>query len=631
MADNNQNTTQPGNTAPDATALLDDNVEDVRETIEHDDAGIADDGGHGADSGDADSEDDEDADAESARRDRKARERLARREWSRQSPENWQTQLNIPGYQISKLVMNSGGRATIFFARPYNSDQVVVMKLLRPVWHTQQRPATEDEDVRLVRSWIHPNIVHIHDWLVNPDPIYHHQAVHVMEFCNVGDLQDLHQDLLSRRLLPNPAFVTHVMASLAHAVDYLHNGPVDYQDTWIPLVHRDLRPDNIFLCSDAESPFALRVKLGDLDLLRPWREDEPDETVGVPSHRPPEMLSSAPPIDMWAIGATLHFLLHDRAPRDLKPRRDQDGVDTFANPNPVLVEPVPRSEYDDLIPFMALLLETDPSYRTTATAFTNTCGRVSQDASMRMDAELVGVTDPGRFRPVTDPRRRQSWYRHHISPGLDAGSGPDAGSGHSLGPGPGYSLIGFTPFHDEPTELALDDHERDPAPAAPPQPVQRPAPAPAAVVIPPAAQKLAPVAVMVPPAPAQPIPPTTMPSGGPPRGVSAPPASDLTRGPLQPFFPSPAPNALRAARARPVQDQAGVPPRRSQRVRERAIARAAAEVAAAGRVAGEAAAAEVASHGVATSWGTAGMRGKVSGGGGRRGRRGTRARSPRGG
>ncbi|KAH9843279.1 Protein kinase domain [Teratosphaeria destructans] len=146
----------------------------------------------------------------------------------------------------------------------------------------------------------------------------------VLEFCDGGDLGDFitHWATLRRR---RPAqqlpmmFYLHFIVSMADALDFLHRHR---------LVHRDVKPDNVFLRTSGSSPYGLPdIVLGDVGFLCP--EGSQDGFPNTPGYCPPEIghvsdmdqsnraeylaardrVSSKPAGDIYCFGATLYSLV----------------------------------------------------------------------------------------------------------------------------------------------------------------------------------------------------------------------------------------------------------------------------------------------------------------------------------
>ncbi len=115
----------------------------------------------------------------------------------------------------------------------------------------------------------------------------------------------------------------HGPTDIGRAVDWLLQACHAVEEAHAQgVVHRDLKPANLFLATDADG--AQRIKVIDFGvskLLRPI-EGEGDVTattvvVGTPAFMAPEQMRSSDVdhrADVWALGATLYFLLAGRRP-----------------------------------------------------------------------------------------------------------------------------------------------------------------------------------------------------------------------------------------------------------------------------------------------------------------------------
>ena len=91
----------------------------------------------------------------------------------------------------------------------------------------------------------------------------------------------------------------------------------------VRVLHRDLKPCNIFLCSDPESPSDVsrfRVKVGDFGLSRHLSVDSVAHScVGTPHYWSPELLKEGPKTydsktDLWSLGCLLYEMATGKTP-----------------------------------------------------------------------------------------------------------------------------------------------------------------------------------------------------------------------------------------------------------------------------------------------------------------------------
>lgn len=89
-----------------------------------------------------------------------------------------------------------------------------------------------------------------------------------MEYCDGGTLAELIKKHRRDKQPIQEVFLWHVLESLASAIDYCHNGPVDSTTKWEWVIHFDVKPENCFLSSKMQIGTPLssphhRVVLGD--------------------------------------------------------------------------------------------------------------------------------------------------------------------------------------------------------------------------------------------------------------------------------------------------------------------------------------------------------------------------------
>jgi serine/threonine protein kinase len=142
----------------------------------------------------------------------------------------------------------------------------------------------------------HPNVVRI-----EAEDIEREKPYVAMEFCEGGDLQSLHLSDLS--LIDK----LHLFNGICHGVAHIHDAGV---------IHRDLKPGNIFLREDRRTPV-----VGDLGLCLIAEEDErlteTTEAIGPRLFMAPELEDgryedARPVADIYSLGKILYWLVSNK-------------------------------------------------------------------------------------------------------------------------------------------------------------------------------------------------------------------------------------------------------------------------------------------------------------------------------
>ena len=180
------------------------------------------------------------------------------------------------------------------------------------------------QEIAILENVSHPNIIALRDAfghdLLDAEQ-QHHQMGQTLslgiitEYLPGGDLQTLIQAKLdesqkSGRLtgvVPFPeSTVVQWASQLGEALSYLHSTAL--------LLHRDIKPQNIFLSADHQT-----VKLGDFGLSKilAHSKDMATSQVGTPLYMSPELCAGKEydrGADLWALGCTLFEVMSLRPP-----------------------------------------------------------------------------------------------------------------------------------------------------------------------------------------------------------------------------------------------------------------------------------------------------------------------------
>src|SRR5689334_4912882 len=148
-------------------------------------------------------------------------------------------------YQLDKQ-LGQGGMGAVYLATHLGTKRPVALKVIAPQFMANaefvERFRREAEAAGRLR---HPNVVNVTDFgfaQVGRDTV----AYLVMEYLDGGSLGDM---LKERRQLPLP-LVTDILEQICLAVGNAHR---------LGVIHRDLKPDNIWLQPDGRGGYIAKV------------------------------------------------------------------------------------------------------------------------------------------------------------------------------------------------------------------------------------------------------------------------------------------------------------------------------------------------------------------------------------
>ncbi len=208
-------------------------------------------------------------------------------------------------YRVETL-LGRGGMGEVYRATQLSLDRTVALKVLRGELAANATMLTQfRREAHAIARLRHPNIVTIHEYGVENGV----GAFFVMEHL---EGRSLRQELQDRGRLRSDEIVAMTLQICA-AVGAAHDAGV---------VHRDLKPDNIFLEADDGEP---RVKVLDFGIAklvaRAGRESEVftigGGLVGTPTYMAPEQATGGEVdvrTDVYSLGCVLYELLTGRPP-----------------------------------------------------------------------------------------------------------------------------------------------------------------------------------------------------------------------------------------------------------------------------------------------------------------------------
>jgi eukaryotic-like serine/threonine-protein kinase len=224
----------------------------------------------------------------------------------------WRERLSAAELKLKQLgqytleeKIGEGGMGVVYRARHAMLRRDTAVKLLMPDRADATAIARFEREVCLTCQLTHPNTIQVYDYGHTPEGVFYY----AMEFLRGVNLHDL-----VVRYGPQPeSRVVHILAQVCDSLAEAHA---------LGLIHRDIKPGNVFLCRRGGVPDC--VKVLDFGLVRDIHAGEADtveeigpdgERVieGTPWFTPPEAIWTPPQADprsdLYALGGLGYFLL----------------------------------------------------------------------------------------------------------------------------------------------------------------------------------------------------------------------------------------------------------------------------------------------------------------------------------
>lgn len=208
-------------------------------------------------------------------------------------------------YRIDRLVGHGGGGA-VFEASHLRLPRRYAIKLLSPALSKQPNAVARFQREAMVTSELgHPNIVEVFDFYSTDDGIPYF-VMELLEGENLGAR-------LRRSPLPSLDEISSILKQVTSGLQAAHDKGV---------VHRDLKPDNIFLCPrDGAQPLVKVMDFGISKVLRSLDQlTAANVVLGTPQYMAPEQLGTAVQADrrtdIYALGVITYQMLCGRLPFD---------------------------------------------------------------------------------------------------------------------------------------------------------------------------------------------------------------------------------------------------------------------------------------------------------------------------
>lgn len=219
-------------------------------------------------------------------------------------PEERIGQIIANRYKLIRL-LGQGGMGEVYLAEHVLLRNLVAIKYMRPsIAADPQQSSRFMREAHALSLLRHPNIVAIHDFGVTGNDLYL-----VMEFLEGKPMSTWQEGLPS---LPPLPLVGELMAQALDALETAHQSGI---------IHRDIKPDNLFLSFHEGKPHLKLVDFGlahiDEAVDRVGKLTSTGMIAGTPLYMSPEQCRSlvvGPPADLYSLGCVLTELLQGTPP-----------------------------------------------------------------------------------------------------------------------------------------------------------------------------------------------------------------------------------------------------------------------------------------------------------------------------
>lgn len=227
--------------------------------------------------------------------------------------------------------LGEGGTALVYLARDATSDELVVVKQMKPeVAHTPELRARFLLEAHALAAVDHPGVVRVLD-IEEPEDEEPFLTLEALRGETLGDY------LKREGVMPVEESV-RLIRDAVRALDAVHEAGI---------VHRDIKPDNLFLVGEIGSPSSMKVLDFGMARLSDENYDENSTSIlGTAQYMAPEQILVEPVdsrTDGYALGVVLFRMLTGHLPFEAHSKNDLLRHQLFSPVPPVswLHEEVP--------------------------------------------------------------------------------------------------------------------------------------------------------------------------------------------------------------------------------------------------------------------------------------------------
>jgi len=209
--------------------------------------------------------------------------------------------LGVSGDYTKLSLVGKGAFGAVYLVRhTQKGGETLIMKEVQTKGLAASEIRATKQETAVLKHVSHPNIIGYHttfeaDGLISI----------VMEYAAGGDLGRLIAKRMKEPARFSESDIKRYATQLGSALEYLHND--------IKLLHRDVKPKNVFLSGAGD------VRLGDFGLSKVLSKSDgvAEVQVGTPLYMSPELAAGKPydrGADVWAFGCTLYECMSFKPP-----------------------------------------------------------------------------------------------------------------------------------------------------------------------------------------------------------------------------------------------------------------------------------------------------------------------------
>ena len=197
--------------------------------------------------------------------------------------------LKFGKYEYIRTIGHGSFSAVVLCKHSYTKELYACKVVSRALLNEERIFDRFEQEVRVLQSFDHPNIVHVETIVFTEEYIYL-----VMEYCSHGEL---FRYIVQHGMLDEPE-LRRMFKQICSALAFVHNHNI---------AHRDLKPENILLDKD------LNPKLADFGLCHATSAQKLLTTpCGSPFYAPPEIIRNdvydGKKADIWSLGVVLYTM-----------------------------------------------------------------------------------------------------------------------------------------------------------------------------------------------------------------------------------------------------------------------------------------------------------------------------------